>query len=139
MAACFVVGVSSLDRYRSGRPFWKHCGVLVRHLPAHEVIYFGSFPDAKQLYYLELPTPCQIVSDPGELTAILPQIHSGEALLMVKRADIDAVSAALDNAGWSMEHRKPLAVEAGAINFYNDEFADDSKFIICRIRRGSDR
>ena len=139
MTACFVVGASSLDRYRSGRPFWKHCGLLVRHLPAHEVIYFGSFPDAKQLYYLELPTPCPIVSDPGELTAILPQIHSGEALLMIKRADIEAVSAALDNAGWSMEHRKPLAVEAGAINFYNDEFADDSKFIICRIRRGIDR
>ncbi len=134
MTAVFVVALSAVDPFRSGRPFWKHCGDLAHHLPPHEIIYCGSFPDSKHLYYMALPAGCTVVQSPGEFAGILKNIHSGEALLIVSRADFDAVSAALKNAGWSPADEKPLAVESGAVDFYGDASSDGSKFIVCRIK-----
>ena len=135
MAAVFVVGVSGFDDYRSGRPFWEKCGKLSRHLPPHEILYYGAFPNAKHLYYMALTSRCTVVKEPGEFAGVLGKISSGEALLMLKRADFTAVREALSTAEWAWKDAKPLAVEAGAVNFYGDEFTDGDKYIICRIRR----
>ena len=136
MVAVFSVGMPSLTRYRSGRPFWKKCGEFSRELPAGEVIFCDSNPNPKALYYMNIGRKFTIASDEKELQKILQTASGSQLLLITKREDREAVLKLVQEERWYSDEANPLAQEAKAVDFSADvENINGDKYFLWRIRR----
>ncbi len=135
MAAILTVAAPALTRYRSGRPFWKKCGTVARNLPPEEVLFYGSVPDSKARYYMDLNNDCTVV-DKDNFHDALAGAKVPVLLLVAERKDIADIKELLQGTGWTMDVEEPLASETAGVEFSADSAAaGNDKHLLLELKR----
>lgn len=107
--ALWSVTVPSLTKFRSGRPFWRKCGAIVRTFPPENIILAGNPPNASELYYLDLPGEATAVAEPEPFRRCLNScIKGGQAVVILRRRDAEKFIRATLGTRWGWREKPEI-------------------------------
>jgi hypothetical protein len=131
MAAMLSVAVPSLTHSSSGKNFWQQCGKTAMPLPAGEMIFYGSSPDPKARFYMDLPYDCT-VADKDELLEHLHRADMPALLLVTRRENVAEIDEILQKSSWRLNTSSPLAEETSLTDLANE---NGDKYLLLRLCR----
>lgn len=108
--ALWGITIPSLTKFRTGRPFWKKCGVAIRNIPPEKVIFAGHTPQALAYFYMGSNSRFPVVTAMDKLAAYCDALAGNEAVAVIAVNDFETFSRELLKVSWAVEST-PLVSE----------------------------
>ncbi len=113
-AALWCVVIPSLTKFRTGRPFWKKCGAVVRSMPPENVIFAGVSPGALSYFYMDVRQKFAEVPQVTGVAGYCRGISGDAAVVITAKEQFGAIQLELLKTSWRIAD-SPLAVEGAPL------------------------
>lgn len=129
--ALWCVAIPSLTKFRTGRPFWKKCGKVIRKTPALPVIFCVSEPSSLAKFYMNISSTPHI-SAPENLTGYLNKCEKNSGYLITQEKNAAILHDILSHSAWQAV---PEITEGHSLYLLPDSKTDENKFILFKFSR----
>ncbi len=136
-AAFYTLTVPAMTRYRTERRFWSQCGAVSSNMPPEKIIFYGYAPKSTARYYLDLPQGITELYDDGQFLRHFRTLAAGEAVLILRKIDLDAAKALLAKTKWHLTAPEPLIREGEKVRLFSGKGSYGEEFLIFKVRNSA--
>ena len=136
-AAFYSLTIPAMTRYRNERRFWSKCGAESLNLPQEKIIFYGHTPNSVARYYLNLPQGVTLLADDGQFLNHFKTLAAGEAVLILRKVDLEAAKELLAKTRWRLTTVEPLIREGEKFRLFSSEKVSEEEFLIFKVRNAA--